>query len=80
MKLEMLYAARPCVMEFIPREHEVSEGDEVVTSGLGGVYPEGLSVGSVAKTEMDSSGLCRRADVTPASDISSLRYVFVVME
>jgi rod shape-determining protein MreC len=57
-----------------------SENDDIVTSGLGGVYPEGLPVGSVIKTDIDPSGLYQRADVLSSADMSRLRYVFVVLQ
>ena len=79
-RLEMLYAVRPCTMKYMPIDGEVLENMEVVTSGLGGVYPEGLLLGRVARVYRDPDKLYRRADIAPAADMNALRYVFVVME
>ncbi|OGV69364.1 MAG: rod shape-determining protein MreC [Lentisphaerae bacterium RIFOXYA12_FULL_48_11] len=78
--LEMLYAPSPCRMDYISREDEIWGHDEVVTSGLGGVFPEGLLVGYVKKVDIDPSGLYQRADVIPAAELGKLRYVFVVLQ
>jgi rod shape-determining protein MreC len=78
-QLEMLYSVRPCRMDYIARDAEYAEGAEVVTSGLGGVYPEGLVLGRVARTYTVPSKLYRRADIVPSADMNALRYVFAVL-
>jgi rod shape-determining protein MreC len=70
--------APTCRMEFIPRNEEVPDGAEVVTSGLGGVFPRGLLVGRTLRTELDESGLYQRAEVEPAADFLRLEYAFVI--
>lgn len=80
VSLEMLYSPSPCRMDYISREDEIWGHDEVVTSGLGGVFPEGLLVGYVKKVDIDPSGLYQRADVEPAAELGKLRYVFVVIQ
>lgn len=69
-----------CTMEYINKDIPVLEGDEVVTSGLGGVFPKGLLIGYVEKVRRDNSGLYQRADIVPKADLGRLNYVFVVME
>jgi len=78
--LEMLYAVRPARMDYIPRDASLIAGAEIMTSGLGGVYPEGLLLGRVTAIYEQPHKLYRQADVMPAADMSSLRYVFVVLE
>lgn len=77
--LAMLYTAPACRMDYIHRDAEIAPGTAVVTSEKSGVYPEGLTVGHVRETVLDPSRLFRRAEVTPAADLSTLRYVFVVL-
>ena len=67
-----------CRMEYIPRNEEVPDGAEVVTSGLGGVFPRGLLVGRTLRTELDESGLYQRAEVELAADFLRLEYAFVI--
>jgi rod shape-determining protein MreC len=69
-----------CQMEFINKNAPALPGDEVVTSGLGGIFPKGLLIGYVDKTDMDGTGLFQRADIIPKADLGMLTYVFVVAE
>jgi len=69
-----------CRMEFIHKNDEVQPGDEVVTSGLGGVFPPNIPIGYIDRVSMDTSGLYQRADVITRADLSSLRYVFVMKQ
>jgi len=68
-----------CRMDFIVKEADLLPGDEVVTSGLGGVYPAGLLIGYVEKAYLDRSGLYQYADIVPAADLRSLEFVFIVV-
>lgn len=69
-----------CHMEFINKNVPVLPGDEVVTSGLGGIFPKGLLIGYVDKIYKDETGLFQRADILPKADLGRLTYVFVVAE
>jgi rod shape-determining protein MreC len=68
-----------CLMEYVSRGARMRPGDEVVTSGLGGVYPPGIVVGRVRSVHVDQSGLYQKADILPATDFRSLDIVFVVL-
>jgi rod shape-determining protein MreC len=65
--------------EFVVRSADVVVGDEVVTSGLGGVFPKGLRLGRV--TELSDAGgrLTRIALIEPAVDLGRLEQVFVML-
>lgn len=67
-----------CRMDFINKDLPVRVGDEVVTSGLGGVFPKGLLIGYVEQVYKDRSGLYLHADILPKADIGTLNYVFVM--
>jgi rod shape-determining protein MreC len=69
-----------CRMAFIDKTSPVRAGDEVVSSGLGGVFPRGLLVGYVEQVFQDPSGLYQYADVVPKADLGRLSYVFIVYE
>ncbi len=78
--LEMLAAALPGELHYVPREQPLNPGDRIVTSGLGGLFPEGLEVGRLGAVSLDPSGLYQRATVHPSANLAALKYVFVVME
>ena len=68
-----------CRMDFIMKGADVNRADEVVTSGLGGVYPAGLVIGYVENVQIDPSGLFQYTEVVPATDFRLLDTVFVVL-
>jgi len=65
--------------EFVVRDADVVQGDEIVTSGLGGVYPKGLRLGRVAELRDAGGRLTRIAVVEPAVDLGQLEQVFVML-
>lgn len=77
--MEMLSSANPGELEYLDKTSDINTGEEVLTSGLGGVFPEGIRVGYVRKVSMDESGLFKRVQVKPAAKLGELRYVFVVV-
>ena len=67
-----------CRMDFISKAAQIMPGDEVITSGLGGVYPSGLVIGHVDQVHLDPSGLYQSADIVPTSNLRSLDVMFVM--
>jgi rod shape-determining protein MreC len=65
---------------FLPVRAEVAAGDEVISSGLGGVFPRGIVIGHVSRTMQDENDGTLRALVEPTVDFSSLEELFVVLE
>ena len=59
-------------MIFIPMETDIKIGDKIVTSGLGGVFPSGLPVGTIVKIVDDG------ALVKPFDKLNNLEYVQIV--
>ena len=78
-ELAMLYSVPASRMDYIHRDADIPDDTPVVTSELSGVYPEGLPVGRIVRSSLDTSRLFRRADVIPSADLGRLRYVFVVL-
>ena len=63
----------------IPRNADVVEGDVIVTSGFGGIYPKGIIVGRVNRLENDGGGLLKYAVLEPAVDFQKLEDVAVIV-
>jgi rod shape-determining protein MreC len=64
---------------FMVRGDDVQVGDEVISSGVGGVYPKGLRVGSVTAVRAERSELLHIAVLRPAVDFGRLEQVFVML-
>ena len=58
---------------------KVEIGDTLFTTGLGGVYPKGLKVGTIERVEMPKDGdIFKRVFIKSAVDFERLRKVFVI--
>ena len=66
------------IMSQIQATQEIKVGDKVVTSGLGGVSPSSLYIGTVEEVGMDRFGLYKEVRIKPAADTNDVRYVTVV--
>jgi rod shape-determining protein MreC len=66
-------------MENIPKTADVQEGDLIITSGYGGVFPKGLPVGLVTTLKNDEGGLLKIAVLEPAVDFQKLEDVAVIV-
>ncbi len=65
-------------LNLIRTDQQVSTGDSVVTSGLGGVYPKGLPVGTVSNVTKSSGSLYYDITVEPLASVGSLEEVLVI--
>lgn len=65
-------------LSYLLRREEVAEGDVVVTSGMGGRFPQHLLVGRIESIQTQSYGLFQQVRVAPAVDFTRLEEVFVV--
>ena len=65
-------------LEYVSVDSDVREGDIIVTSGIGGVYPKGLPLGTVASVERDANALYYTIVVTAASIIENNEEVLVI--
>ncbi|MBM7597811.1 rod shape-determining protein MreC [Virgibacillus halotolerans] len=59
-------------------DQELKEGEQVFSSGKGGVFPAGLQIGEVKEVVSDQYGLTRTALVKPAADMYEINQVIVV--
>ena len=66
------------VMEQIITTEEIKVGDEIITSGLGGVVPRGLLVGEVSEISLDRHGLGQRVYIEPAANFDNIRFITII--
>ena len=57
---------------------DVQIGDDIVTSGLGGLYPKGILIGQVASIHKDEGGLLKAAWIEPSARINRMEEVLVM--
>ena len=67
------------ILSNVSIESEVKEGDVILTSGLGGMYPQEIRIGEVVSVEVDSVGIMKKAIVKPYVDFNKLEGLFVVV-
>ncbi|MEA3545534.1 MAG: rod shape-determining protein MreC [Thermodesulfobacteriota bacterium] len=66
-------------IEYALRDADIQIGDLLVTSGMGGIFPKGLSLGLVESVEKDQFGLFQRIKAASAVDFSHLEEVMVIV-
>lgn len=59
-------------------DREIEKGELVVSSGMGGLFPQGLPIGTVKDVVPDQYGLTQTALVKPAADMYKVNHVIVV--
>jgi len=67
-----------CVMKYLKRGEDVEVGDRVVTSGLDGIFPKGIIIGTVTHLTRGNRGLLQLADVQPSVPLDRIEEVLVV--
>ncbi|MDR0456643.1 MAG: rod shape-determining protein MreC, partial [Treponema sp.] len=72
----------PLRMRFIPKRARdmISQGDMVVSSGMGGVYPPDINIGRISSVSSHEYEISMEAELEPLIDFSRLEYVFVIEE
>ena len=67
-------------LKHIPLRTDIEVGDRVVSSGLGGIFPKGLLIGTVAEVGEEEQGLFREVALEPGVQFQNLEEVFVLTE
>lgn len=69
-----------CVLTNLDRTTEARKGDQVITTGLGGVFPSNLLVGTVQEVVPEQSGKSSSAVILPGADPRTVKHVFIITE
>ncbi len=71
-------------MSYIARKADVRPGMQVITSGLGGVFPPGIKIGTITEVrEVKTSGtlgLYKEAIIRPSVHLANLEYAFILVD
>ncbi len=65
-------------LQHIPSNFDIKKGDVLVSSGLGGIYPEGYPVATVSDVVINNHQQFSTINATPAVDFGRLRYLLLV--
>ena len=66
------------LMDYISKSATIKFGDIIITSGQGGVFPQGLLVGKVIKTLVTDTSAYQKALVRPIIDFNEVEIVYVI--
>ena len=69
-----------CILKYVQKSDDVRVGDKLITSGMGGIFPKGLMVGTVTKVDRKRPGIFQYIEITPAVDLSKLEEVLIIKE
>ncbi len=64
------------VLKYMKRSEDVQEGDRLITSGMDGVFPKGMMVGTVIKVLKQHIGLFQFVEVLAGGANRSHRRTF----
>ncbi len=70
--------SRQLTIEFVAQGATVKEGDMVITSAIGGHYPEGLVIGKVTAVQSTPQELFKRVALEPLASLAHLETVLVL--
>lgn len=70
--------SRGLILKYISKTQDVQEGDVIVSSGMGGVFPKGLLIGQVSHVDRLEASLFLKINVAPFVDFSKLEEVLVL--
>jgi rod shape-determining protein MreC len=68
------------LLEGAPFQAELPAGTELVTSGLGGIFPRGIPIGRVTRQTAEEAGWAKSYLVEPAVHPDAVREVMVLIE
>lgn len=67
-------------LQYLSQQAVVAPGDVVLTSGLGGTYPEGLILGTVSAVQRQDYEVLQKASLSPAVDFTRLEIVLIITD
>jgi len=68
------------ILKYTDRSEDIRAGDPVVTSGLDGIFPRGLLVGTIKYVHREGPGLFLSVSIAPAVEFRGLEQVLIVTQ
>ncbi|MAZ49896.1 MAG: rod shape-determining protein MreC [Halobacteriovoraceae bacterium] len=69
-----------CQFKYVSRTEKLELKDEIITAGLGEIYPKGIKIGTITKIDKESFGITQKIEVTPSVDFDKLEEVVVLLD
>lgn len=66
------------ILNYLPEHSEIAVGDEIITAGLGGLFPPGVFVGQVISVSTSEDGFFKQAKVDLSAKMQSVQNVLVL--
>jgi len=67
------------IFDLVPRDQDVNQGDPVVTSILGGIFPPGLLIGEVAQVKKSDTEPIQNIEIRPYFDLGRAEGLFLII-
>ena len=67
-------------LNYVLKSAAIEKGDFILTSGLGGVFPKGLMVGTISDITNSRRGMFQKIVIQPAVDFSQLEHLIIIMK
>jgi rod shape-determining protein MreC len=67
-------------LKHVNRTEKIEVGDEVITAGLGTIYPKGIKIGKISKVDKENFGITQDVEIDPSVDFNKLEEVVVLLE
>lgn len=67
-----------CSLKYVSKRTEVKTGEKVVTSGLDGIFPEGLLVGYVSEVSKEADEMFQMIRVLPIQELTTIEEVAIL--
>ncbi|POA96794.1 rod shape-determining protein MreC [Chromobacterium sinusclupearum] len=65
-------------LRYLPQSSDIKENDRIVTSGLDGLFPEGIPVAMVTKVDRNAGAAFTRVSTQPLAGVQQTRYVLAL--
>jgi rod shape-determining protein MreC len=76
------YAKDPACLKitYLPLEAKIQPGDVIISSGMGGIFPKGILIGTVEEVIQDQPGMVLSALIEPRVNFNRLEEVLIILE
>ncbi len=75
-----LYQSGKTKLRLLPRDTALLSGDIIETSGIGGVFPAGILIGTVDVIKAENSGVSMYAEINPIVDVMDVTDVMIITD